>query len=881
MEGEGAGELALDETNLVIRAARALAAHAGCPPHARLHLRKQIPLAGGLAGGSADAAAALVACDALWGTGLSRDDLADDRRRRSAPTCRSWCYGGTALGTGRGEPVSPVLARPATLALGGRDRRRRPVHPGRSTASSTGCAPPARPPAAARQRRRRCSPRCASATRSVLGAALGNDLQAAALSLRPELRRRSRPATTPARSPASSPAPARPASSWPPTRRHAARGRAPALDAGRACAATARTARPGRCPERRTCVMMANVVNLDRVSKGYGAAGRCSTDVSLGLDDADRVGVVGLNGAGKSTLLRLLDQGRGARRRPGHPPPRPAGRRACRRPSTWPPTPTVRDVVLGTAWLPAAFAAEHEWAGDAGVRTVLDGLGMPHLGLDAPVGPMSGGERRRVALAALLVRADRPAGPRRADQPPRRRRRRLAGRATCSPAAARSSWSPTTAGSSTRSAPRPGRSRTRRVRAYEGGYAAWTLARAERRAGRRGHRGPPAEPAAQGDRLAAPRPAGPHLQAAVPHRRGQRADRRRAAGRATRSRCSGWPPRGSASRCTTWTDVDRHGSATETAPGRRGPGWSARATGSRIVGANGAGKTTLLRLLAGDPAADGGRLRHRLDRADRVPVPGAGRAARPAAGAGGGRGGRPAGQARRPGALRGAARRGVRLHRPSAVDTRVATCPAASGGGCSCCGCSPASRTCCCSTSRPTTSTPTPWPSLEDLLDTWPGTMVVASHDRYLVERVCDTVYGMFGDGRLVHLPGGDRRVPGARSAEPDTAEPTSDRDGRHRRPTPAAQRGRGARGRARSWPGWSGRSPSWSSARRSCTTSWPARHRLREGRRAGRASSRRYRPSGPQPRRPGSSSPSGSPEQLIRRRSLRRSRADRRESAR
>jgi ABC-type multidrug transport system ATPase subunit len=45
--------------------------------------------------------------------------------------------------------------------------------------------------------------------------------------------------------------------------------------------------------------------------------------------------------------------------------------------------------------------------------------------------------------------------------------------------------------------------------------------------------------------------------------------------------------------------------------------------------------------------------------------------------------------------------------------------------------------------------------ALEDLLDTWPGTMVVASHDRYLIERVTDTVYGLFGDGRLTHLPGG------------------------------------------------------------------------------------------------------------------------------
>ena len=66
---------------------------------------------------------------------------------------------------------------------------------------------------------------------------------------------------------------------------------------------------------------MANIINLDRVSKGYGAAGPLLTDVSLGLDDADRIGVVGLNGAGKSTLLRLLtkqeepDDGRVTHRR--------------------------------------------------------------------------------------------------------------------------------------------------------------------------------------------------------------------------------------------------------------------------------------------------------------------------------------------------------------------------------------------------------------------------------------------------------------------------------------------------------------------------------------------------------------------------------------
>jgi DNA repair exonuclease SbcCD ATPase subunit len=72
--------------------------------------------------------------------------------------------------------------------------------------------------------------------------------------------------------------------------------------------------------------------------------------------------------------------------------------------------------------------------------------------------------------------------------------------------------------------------------------------------------------------------------------------------------------------------------------------------------------------------------------------------------------------------------------------------------------------------------------ALEDLLDSWPGTMIVASHDRYLVERVTDTAYGMFGDGRLVHLPGGvdeylartaGRQAPGVREQQaqpPQTA---------------------------------------------------------------------------------------------------------------
>jgi 4-diphosphocytidyl-2-C-methyl-D-erythritol kinase len=184
MEGEGAGTLALDDTNLVIRAANALARHATVPAHARLHLRKQIPLAGGLAGGSADAAAALVACDALWGLGMSRDDLAEIGADLGSDV-PFLVHGGTALGTGRGETVSPILARPTAwhwviaVADGGLstpqvyrelDRLRDSAWPPTPLTSADSLM------TALRQR-----------DPDVLGAALANDLQPAAISLRPAL----------------------------------------------------------------------------------------------------------------------------------------------------------------------------------------------------------------------------------------------------------------------------------------------------------------------------------------------------------------------------------------------------------------------------------------------------------------------------------------------------------------------------------------------------------------------------------------------------------------------------------------------------------------------------------------------------------------------
>ncbi len=184
MDGEGAGELTFDDQNLVIRAARALAVAASRPAQARLHLRKQIPLAAGLAGGSADAAAALVACDALWATGYSREELAGVAAQLGSDV-PFLVAGGTALGTGRGETISPVLAPGHAwhwvLVLPDGGLATPTVYRELDRLRAAGTAPPSvgAPDeilAALRQR----DPR-------VLAKALGNDLQPAALSLRPEL----------------------------------------------------------------------------------------------------------------------------------------------------------------------------------------------------------------------------------------------------------------------------------------------------------------------------------------------------------------------------------------------------------------------------------------------------------------------------------------------------------------------------------------------------------------------------------------------------------------------------------------------------------------------------------------------------------------------
>jgi 4-diphosphocytidyl-2-C-methyl-D-erythritol kinase len=108
VRGECADLVPTDDTNLAVRAVLALAERSGHAPDVDVLIRKGIPVAGGCAGGSADAAAALVACDQLWGLKLSRQELADVAATLGSdvPFCLS---GGTALGTGRGEQLSPIL----------------------------------------------------------------------------------------------------------------------------------------------------------------------------------------------------------------------------------------------------------------------------------------------------------------------------------------------------------------------------------------------------------------------------------------------------------------------------------------------------------------------------------------------------------------------------------------------------------------------------------------------------------------------------------------------------------------------------------------------------------------------------------------------------
>jgi ABC transport system ATP-binding/permease protein len=507
---------------------------------------------------------------------------------------------------------------------------------------------------------------------------------------------------------------------------------------------------------------LANLVSLDRVGKGYGPTGRLFTDVSIGLDEADRVGVVGLNGAGKSTLLRLLakheepDTGRVTHRRDARVSVLPQS-------VNFSPTATVRDIVIADA-----FDAEHEWAGSAEIRAVLDGLGMPDLGLDQPVGPMSGGERRRVALAALLVKQadllilDEPTNHLDiaginwlADWLAQRWRGALVvvtHDRWFLDAACNHIWE--VAGV--------------QVRDYEGGFAAWILARAERERvaavteARRQNllrkeiawlrRGPPARTSKPKFRIEAANA----LIADVPPPRDQVTLAKLATARLGRQ-------------VYDLEDVTLHAGPKlilDRVTWHVGPG-----DRIAILGANGAGKSTLLRLLENGNANGGHagltvgktvksaflsqeltelpeqlRLLEAVEQvARRVKLGDRELSAAQLAEVFGFTDRRvwtPVAD------LSGGERRRLQMLRLLATEPNVLLLD------------------------EPTNDLDTDTlAALEDLLDTWPGTMIVASHDRYLVERVCESVFAVYGDGTLRHLPGGvDDYLNAVKPAEPPVA---------------------------------------------------------------------------------------------------------------
>ncbi len=181
--GEGAADVPTDLTNLAARAVLALAERTGNDPAVAVVLRKGIPVAGGMAGGSADAAAALVACDALWGTGLSRDELADLGATLGSDVPFS-LHGGTALGTGRGEQLTPVLGQGEfswVLALADGGLSTPEVYAELDRQRASGPVALATDPGAVLTALRSGDP-------VQLGRALSNDLQDPALALRPALR---------------------------------------------------------------------------------------------------------------------------------------------------------------------------------------------------------------------------------------------------------------------------------------------------------------------------------------------------------------------------------------------------------------------------------------------------------------------------------------------------------------------------------------------------------------------------------------------------------------------------------------------------------------------------------------------------------------------
>ncbi|GCE75777.1 ABC-F family ATP-binding cassette domain-containing protein [Cellulomonas biazotea] len=490
---------------------------------------------------------------------------------------------------------------------------------------------------------------------------------------------------------------------------------------------------------------MAHLLGADRVTLTLGTR-TLLDEVSLGLDDGQRIGVVGPNGAGKSTLLRVLsglqetDAGRVTRA---------GGVRVAvldqRDDLT---AGTVLDAVHGSA-------DAHEWASDSRIRAVHAGL-LSDVGLDADLASLSGGQRRRVALAALLVRDDEVLV---LDEPTNHLDvegvawlaahlvERYARGSGALVVVTHDRWFLDAVCTRTWEVHDGG------VDQYDGGYAAYVLARAER-----------ARTAATSEekRQNLLRKELAWLRRGAPARTSKPRFRIDAANALIADEP---PPRDrmELSRMATARlgkdvlDVEDVTLAfgdrvlLDDVTWRLGPG-----DRIGVVGVNGAGKTTMLRLLAGRLAPTSGRVKRGktvqvaelrqdvedLDELADLRVVEVVEREKRSIVVGGKeltaaqlveRLGFPRDRARTPVRdLSGGERRRLQLLRLLVGEPNVLLLD------------------------EPTNDLDTDTlAALEDLLDGWPGTLVVVSHDRYLLERVCDRQVALLGDGKVRDLPGG------------------------------------------------------------------------------------------------------------------------------
>ncbi len=508
---------------------------------------------------------------------------------------------------------------------------------------------------------------------------------------------------------------------------------------------------------------MAHLLGADRVGVALGTR-TILAGVSLGLDDGARVGVVGPNGAGKSTLLRLLaglqapDEGRvtrGGAVRVG----------VLDQRDTLPPG-TVLDAIH-----PGADA--HEWAADPRIRAVHAGL-LPDVPLDTDVATLSGGQRRRVALAGLLVGDDEVLF---LDEPTNHLDvegvawlashlvERFGRGAGALVVVTHDRWfldAVTT---------RTWEVHDATVDQYDGGYAAYVLARAERAA---------QAATAEAKRANLLRKELAWLRRGAPARTSKPKFRLDAAAALIADEP---PPRDRLELARTATarlgkdvlDLEDVSLAydervlLDRVTWRLGPGdrWG-------VVGVNGAGKTTLLGLLAGRIAPTGGRvkrgktvraaeLRQEVEDLDAVAdlrvIEVVERERRSLVV--GGKELTAAQLVERLGFSRerqqtpvrdlsGGERRRLAILRLLVGEPNVLLLD------------------------EPTNDLDTDTlAALEDLLDGWPGTLVVVSHDRYLLERVADRQLALLGDGTLRDLPGGVEEYLALRAAAP-ASSPTA-----------------------------------------------------------------------------------------------------------